>query len=90
MSGLSSPPNGRDTRLLDEMTALLAKWEALKPPPPLHVCRSEFVPVDDWVTMGEVNYLGRFAWSRLMRTLHEPLPEASMEPDLDFPRDCAP
>jgi hypothetical protein len=75
---------------LDAMLSLAARLEALKPPPPLRVCRSDFVPVDDWVHAGEVNYLGRFAWWRLMRSLQEPIPETSMEPDADFPRDCAP
>lgn len=87
MSDPSSHSNG--LYMFDELGDLATRLEALKPPPPLRVALSEFVPVEEWVTLGQVSYLGRFAWWRLMQTLHEPIPETFMELDSDFPRDCA-
>lgn len=66
--------------------------DAMTPVPPIRVEKSDFLAPDEAVfpVVPGVWSLGRFAWSRLMRTLRAPWPEAALEPDQDFPRDAPP
>lgn len=58
--------------------------------PSMSVQRSEFLRPVEAVRIDGQAYLGRFAWSRLMRLVAAPWPEESLEPDTDFPRDSPP
>jgi hypothetical protein len=57
------------TRAIEaEVEHLVALKAALMPLQPMRVERSDFLAPDDWVRIDDRNVLGRFAWSRLMRT----------------------
>lgn len=79
------------TRYVEAELGRMATLRAnLTPLPPMLVERSEFLAPDDWVHAGDRNILGRFAWSRLMRTVHAPWPEEALTLDQDCPRDSPP
>lgn len=63
---------------------------ALTPLSPMRVKRSDFLRPDDVTFLDDVTVFGRFAWFRLMRTVHAPWPEEALAPDEDFPRDAPP
>lgn len=58
--------------------------------PSMPIQKSDFLRPDEAVRIDGQAYLGRFAWSRLMRLVAAPWPEESLEPDIDFPRDSPP